>query len=152
MQLQRLLQDPRRSGHDKEVYKTLLMLAALPASIAVVVFAIVSGKDLLILGALWLACLWIFVTSIPKRDRAGLWLTGTSLVPARLNVLESSHVHIWSGGQLRDLSDVVAWLTVIPLAWYAVTRDDSWAADFYHRLRSRIRSRQQPPPTPLDDL
>jgi hypothetical protein len=128
------------------------MLAALPGLIAIVVFAIVSGKDLPILGATWLACLWIFVTSIPKRDRAGLWLAGTFLVLTSLNVLESSHVHIWSGGQFRDLSSVVAWLAIISLAWYAVTRDDSWAADLYRRLRSRLRSRQQPPPTPLDDL
>ena len=144
--------DPRRSRHDKEVYKTLLLLAALPGSIAIVVFAIVSGKDLLILGALWLASLWIFVTSIPKRDRAGLWLAGTSLVLTTLNVLESSHVHIWSGGQLRDLSNVVAWLTTITLAWHAVTRDDSWAADLYRWLKARLRIRQQPPPRPLDDL
>ena len=144
--------DPRRSRHDKEVYKTLLMLIAFPVSIAIVVFAIVSGKDLLILGALWLACLWMFVTSIPKRDRSGAWLAGSSLVLATLNLLESSHVHIWSGGQLRDLSSVVGWLAIIPLAWYAVTRNDSWAADLSRWLGSRYRSRQQPPPTPLDDL
>ena len=128
------------------------MLAAVPGSIAIVVFAIVSGKDLLISGALWLACLWIFVTSIPKRDRAGLWLAGATLVVASLNVLESGHVHIWSGGPLRDLSNVAAWLAIIALVWHAVTRDDSWAADLYRWLRSRLRFKQRPPPTPLDDL
>jgi hypothetical protein len=127
------------------------MLAAIPALIAIVVFVVVSGQDLLLLGAVWFTCLWIFITSIPKRDRAALWLAGTFLVIASLNVLESSHVHIWSGGQLGDLSNVITWLSIIPLAWYTVTRDESRAANLSQRLRSRLRSRQ-PPPTPLDDL
>ncbi len=142
---------PQHGGHREEQVKTLLILAAIPTAIAVVVSLFVFGKDWLLLDLCWLTSLYLFINAIPKRDRPTLWLAGTTLILESLNILEGSHVRIWSSGQLRSLSSVLTWLTIIPLAWYAATQFDTPRRG-WRWVRSRVESRQPPPPTPLDDL
>lgn len=143
---------PGQGETDKDRGQWILLLILLGMAGAAVVLAGFLGKDFWAYVSMGITSACLFITAIPKRNRPALWLAGASLVWESLEVLQTSHLHVWNGSQLKDLTNIATWLTIVPLTWYAVSRTDGSAPDWYRRIRSRFQPSQPQPPTPLDDL